>query len=187
MSRGWDVLAEPQNIMDYINLTIQDIYNQDSATFLWKTEELEWTLNWNYMVYQTNFPMRKVQELIPLTSDWTFYCDKLTPTLFAIKDQSEFKFDWNQIITDKSVTKISVTYVMDYEFALYPDDMTKTVPLPKRYLPSLLKLAYDWASPINLLDWEMQNIDMYSHWKTRMNELAQMDSLTDFIDVRPRN
>jgi hypothetical protein len=76
----------------------------------------------------------------------------MTPTLFAFKDCTEFRFDGNNIITDKSVTKIAVTYVKDYEFASYPEDMTKPVPLPKRYLPSLLKLAYDWASPINLLD-----------------------------------
>lgn len=180
MSRWWDVLADNNTIMDYINLTIQDIYNTDSATFLWKTEDLVWELVWDKRIFKTSFPIRKVQRLRNANS-----CNDMTPTLFSIDSSDEFKFEWNQIITNSDCTNITVTYVMDYTFASYPEDMNKAVPLPKRYLPTLLKLTYDWASPINLMDWEMQNIDMYSHWKTRLNELATMDWLTDYMDVKP--
>lgn len=185
MSRWWDALASNETIMDYINLTIQDIYNQDSATFLYVTEELEWTIiNWK-KVFTTTFPIRKVNELLEIDIHWNLSCDKLTPTLFALKSRWEFKFDWYQIITDASINKISVTYVKDYEYAIYPEDMVTPIPLPKRYLPALLKLSYDWSSPINLMDWEMTNVDMYWHWRTRLKELADMDSVTDFMDVTP--
>ena len=186
MSRGWDVLADWNTIMDYINLTIQDIYNQDSATFLHITEELTWQMEWNNKVFKTTFPMRKVQRLNEIDNYGNISCNNMTPTLFSIMNRDEFRFEENNIITDKDIDKIAVTYIKDYEFAKYPEDLWKPVPLPKRYLPALLKLSYDWASPINLMDWEMQNTDFYSHWKTRMNELAQMDWLTDFIDVAPR-
>ena len=102
MSRWWDALADNETIMDYVNLTVQDIYNTDSATFLHVNEELTWVLNWNKMVFTTTFPIRKVQECFEVDVHWNISCDSMHPTLFNIKWRDEFRFEWNNIITDKS-------------------------------------------------------------------------------------
>lgn len=40
MSRGGDLLANQETLMTYLNLTVQDIYNEDNATFTYVTETL---------------------------------------------------------------------------------------------------------------------------------------------------
>lgn len=185
MSRWGDIITDPQSVMDYVNLTIQDIYNEDNATFTYKTQEITWVLNWDKMVFTTEFPMRKIQKAYSIWDQWQIL-QELKPTLFPLFCDEQITFSGNQILAKNSVTKILVVYVMDYTWANYPEDMTKVVPLPNRYLPVLLKLAYDWASPISLMDWEMQTTDFYDHWISRLNKLKEEDWLTDYIDVAPR-
>jgi hypothetical protein len=44
---------------------------------------------------------------------------------------------------------------------------------------------YDWAAPINLMAWEEVTTDFYSHWATRINQLKDDDSVTDFQALSP--
>lgn len=189
MSRWWDILADDNAIMNYINLTIQDIYNEDNATFRHKIEDLTWVQNWSYRKYTTTFNIHKVQKCFPFVywSDEVNYNEnnKLRPSLFWISNEKLFTFEWKEILTHESVTKIRVIYLVDYEWATLVDK-NKPIPVPNRYLPSLFKLAFDWAAPINLMSDEAQATDFYSHWITRLNKITQNDWLTDYIDANPR-
>ena len=182
MSRWWDLIASKENKMDYINLAIQDIYNEDNATFTYETETLTWTLNGNNNSFTTTFWIRKIQKAFYVDSQWNIWIE-IKPTLFPIKWECELKFEWKQILTHKEIDKIIVVYIKEYEFAKYPEDLNNIIPIPNRYLPALLKLAFDWASPINLMKDEIANVDFYGHWMTRLNKLVQEDWLTEYLDV----
>lgn len=185
-TRWWNMLADNNALMDYCNFTIQDIYNEDNATFLYVTEELTWVVWATTTEFTTTNTIRKIQSCEEVLDNWQLW-NVLTPTLFWLKRCSMWNmiFNWTKIYTDKSVTKIYVTYIKEYVWVAYPAWLTVEVPLPRRYIPSLLKLSYDWASPINLMAWESQLIDFYSHWINRLNKLVQEDSLTDYINARP--
>lgn len=189
ISRWGDILADDNSIMNYINFAIQDIYNQDSSTFRHKTERIVWVPNWNYNSYTTVHNIYKVQQCfwVPPWNNWYVdYWDNrnLIPTLFQIKDPSQIRFEWNIILSHIDVKEIEVTYLMDYE-PIALNELTKPIPLPYRYIPAVMKLAFDWAAPVNLLSWETAQVDFYSHWMNRINTLSANDSVTDYIDVRP--
>ena len=187
MSRWWDILADDNAIMDYLNFAIQDVYNEDNATWRHKTERLVGVENGNYTKYTTIYPIHKIQECFRSYRTWQEinYADNdnLTPTLFAIKNTNEIKFEWNEILSHKDVKEIEVTYIMDYVPATTADK-TKVIPLPYRYIPALMKLAFDWAAPINLMAGETATTDFFSHAATRIKKIADNDSLTDYIDVK---
>lgn len=179
MSRWGDLIASPENKFFYINLSLQDIYNEDSATFTWVTEELEWVKNpsWKY-IFTTQFPIRKIQKIFAENGT------ELRPTLLSWDDCDKVKFEWKQIISPQ-YDKIKVTYIKDYEWANYPQDLVKPIPLPNRYLPVLYKLAPDWAWPINLMASESATYDSFWHAMVRLNKLVEQDWLTDYIQVNP--
>jgi len=53
--------------------------------------------------------------------------------------------------------------------------MPTPIPLPDKFIPALIKLTYDWASPINLMQSEAQANDFFSHAANRLNQLKQID------------
>lgn len=185
MSRWWDILCDDQWLMDYINLAIQDIYNEDNSTWRHQTETLVWTLNWDHYKYETTFPIHKIQEAYQYNSNWqiSYIKDyKLTPTLKSIKKCKDIKFAWKEIISHKEVNKIEVTYLMDYVPAAI-NEKNKPLPFPYRYVPVVLKFAMDWAAPINLMSSESSTVDFYTHWITRNNKIRDNDSLTDYLEI----
>lgn len=185
MSRGWDLLASPANKFDYINLSLQDIYNEDNATFAYETETLTWVINWKHKIFTTTFEIRKIQKAFHLNSDWSLWAE-IKPTLFPLNNnECVLNFEWKQIIMVNTVNDIVVTYIKEYEWARYPEDLNKILPIPKRYLPVLFKLATDRAWPINLMASESATYDWYSHAIIRLNKLAAEDWLTDYINVTP--
>lgn len=72
-----------------------------------------------------------------------------------------------------------VDYIKDYKWATYDKDMTTPIPIPNRYVPALIKLIYDWASPINLMVSEAQATDFYAHGATRLDKIKANDGITD--------
>lgn len=186
MSRWWDILCDNQWLIDYINLAIQDLYNEDNSTWRHITEDLVWVANWEHMKFTTRLPIFKIQKCFPYNNDYISYEENthIIPTLFAIKDRRQCKFSGYEILTHKDVTKISVTYLHDY-VPVSLVNMSEIVPVPFRYIPAILKMAFDWAAPINLMAWEVQTTDFYSHWITRLNKINMNDSLTDYMDVSP--
>jgi len=178
LSRGWDSLATLDRMMFYANAALQDVYNSDNSTFRHKTETITWVLDGDNMKFTTAYPIFKVQHAKDQDDA------KLTPTLFDRKE-CEISFEWNVILGDPTVTEITVVYLIDYIWASYPADLTKWISVPNRYIPAVIKMMYDWASPINLMSSESATTDFFSHWITRMNKLADNDSLSDYPDINP--
>jgi len=187
MSRGGDILADDQSLMDYLNFAIQDIFNEDSSVHRYARETLIWKPDWEYMIYESTFPIQKSQKCYKYSSNDiinTNEANSMTPTLFWIYKKNDFMFSWKIITTHKDITKITIVYLKDYEPAsIWEKD--KQIPLPFRYVPAILKLALDWAAPINLMSSESSTTDFYSHWITRLNKINQQDWLTDYIEIEP--
>ena len=179
LSRWWDSLASIDRMMFYANAAIQDIYNADNSTFLHKTETISYATDWDKHKFITTYPIRKIQSITD--QNW----NTLTPTLFNPTD-CEVIFDGDQILASTNVTEVTVTYLKDYVWAEYPRDYNKWITLPNRYVPAIIKMMYDWASPINLMSSESSTVDFFSHWMNRINSLATNDTLTDYTDIKPR-
>lgn len=187
ISRWWDILCDDQWLMDYINLAILDVYNEDNASWRYVTETLEWVENWKYNKYITQYPIHKIQKCYPYVNDNEINYDEtqdIKPTLFWIKDAKHCKFWWNEILTHKDVKKIEVTYLKDYVPATLAQK-SELIPVPFRYIPVIITMAMDRAAPINLMSSESVTTDFFSRAITRNNKIKENDSLTDYIDVNP--
>jgi len=184
MSRWWDILTNDDALIDCLNFAIQDIFIQDSSTFRHIVEDLVWVSDWKNMKYNTTFAIHKIQKCFVINWD-TITWTELSPTLFWLtNDPSYCMFEWKQILTHSTINKIRVVYLRDYE-PVWKNDTSKKIPLPFRYIPAMMKMAFDWAAPINLMAWETSTTDFYSHWVNRLNTLKQDDSLSDYINVIP--
>lgn len=184
MSRWWDILTDDDALIDSLNFAIQDMYNLDSSTFRHKVEDLVWVQDWKNTKFTTTFSIHKIQKCYVISDEYISAVE-ITPTLFWLTNSPEYcMFEWKQILTHETIKKIRVVYLMDYE-PVWKNDMSKEIPLPYRYIPSMIKMAFDWTAPINLMAWETATTDFYSHWMNRLNTLKQDDSLTDYMNVLP--
>lgn len=185
LSRGGDSLAGNERMLFYANCALQDVYNNDSATFTYKIEQgiVPQPNDASTAKFTLSHNLRKVQECVGYRSDGSSV--SLTPTLFLPKDDYDscwvrFESGSNVLITDVSIVKIDVTYVREYEWVSSTSEMlAKPIQVPDRYVPAVVKLMYDWASPVNLMSGESSTTDFFSHARTRMKELSDDDSLTD--------
>jgi hypothetical protein len=178
LSRWGDVISKPDIIFDFINCSIQDIYNDDDATFTYIHEVVPRTIQWDKSIYKTSFPIRKLN----VAKD-SQYSTEYTPTLeedcecdCSIRVGDEFLYLDGTTQTPNSLV---IDYIRDYKWAIYDKDMTTPVPLPNRYIPALIKFIYDWASPINLMVSEAAATDFYAHAATRLDKLKANDGVTN--------
>jgi len=183
MQRGFPDLADHDAIMLYTNMSIQDIYNKDNYTFLYKTETLTPdSTQWRYNIFKTKHPIRKSWECFSPDVSW-----KMNPTLYSVKNNTEYAFEhWENVITTTSdITEITITYIKAYIWRDYADVVEwskwsqNILPLPHSFIPALTKKVYDWAAPINLMAGETSEYDFHGHAEQRLRELIQDDSLTD--------
>ncbi len=186
LSRGGDELAGNDRMMFYANCSIQDIYNNDNATFTYKTETIAFEDNGTTHKFTTEFNVRKVQECIGTFIGGGTVC--MTPELYI---KSEYDKDWvkfetgsNILVAHKDIVSIEVVYIKEYRWATYPADLAEVIQLPLRYVPAACKLMYDWASPVNLMSGETAQVDFFAHAQKRMKDLADDDSLTDNYQLR---
>jgi hypothetical protein len=188
--RWWDDLANWDIIQHYINLAIQDIYNRNNWVFKFKTETLS-----TYEDNTTN-NTRMFTSLENIHMFTWNICDQdwnpIFPTVWRLQDIYEFNFSWKNIYfklndwtNDTTITSIEITYSKTYTFYNKAIDWLKEVPLPESFIPALIKLVYDYASPINLFDWEQTQVDFYWHFNTRMNDLLNADWITESIQFIP--
>jgi len=184
LSRWWDDFASPERVMFYTNCALQDAYNIDAATFTYKTELwLTPTISWDTNEFELSFNINKAQDVIWYYASWSSV--QLTPTLMFIKSYADFKFQvWeNKIITHQDIVKIDIVYTMDYKWASHQTDSTSVIQVPNKYIPAVIKMIMDWASPVNLMSWEWSTVDFFSHAMTRFNKLAETDYQTDYIKL----
>lgn len=187
MSRWWDILANDDALLWYLNLALQDIYNSDSATWMHIYEILNGVVNWNFTKYETQFPIRKIQKCYPyLTNTECNYEENqsIVPSLFPIKNERQLRFSWKEILTHNRLNKIEIIYIKDF-VPITTQDFEKNIEIPFRYIPALMKLCFDWAAPVNLMSWETQTFDFFSHYSNRNKELKDTDSVTDYLQVTP--
>ena len=170
----------------YANAAIQDLYNMDASTFTYRTETLTGTLVGTKMNYTTAHDIKKVQQAIGTFSAGDTI--QLTPTLYIPgtydKDWLQFETGMNVILTHSEITSLEVVYTKNYKWANL-NELSNPIQLPDRYIPTVIKLMYDWASPINLMSGETSQVDFFSHAMTRAKQLADDDSQSDVYAIRP--
>ena len=66
---------------------------------------------------------------------------------------------------------MDISYNRDYKFVTESTEDSTIVPIPDRYVPALVKMVYDWASPISVLVGETDNPDFFAHAQTRLEQL----------------
>jgi len=187
LSRWWDILADDEAIWSYLNLAIQDLYNLDSSIYRHVVEDIEWEVNWAYTIFKTQLPIHKLQKCFKYDESGFLVSDenkRLLPRLMLGNNKNECTFSWNEITTFNNIKKIRVMYLRDF-VPVTSTDKWKICELPFRYIPWLIKLAYDWGSPINLMSWETSTTDFFSHWMNRLNTINDADWLTDYMEVNP--
>jgi len=190
LARGGDTFASTERILFYLNCSIQDIFNRDSPTFQHKSEIIStFIVDWSYNRFVATYPILKINEWFWSTSAYIPWEDfersyQLNPELYLLKCESDIKFQWKQILTHKDIQAIEVSYIRDYEWITETTKLNEEVPLPRRYIPPLIKLIYDWAAPINLTVSEWATTDFFSHAANRMDSLAIQDGLTDIYWLR---
>lgn len=184
LSRGWDMLANNDNMLFYANTSIQDIFNSDNATFTYTNETLTWVANWDKMKFTTVFNIRKIQKVRWYNAQWSEI--PLIPTLFFQDCTGEVKFTtWNnEVLTSWDITIIDIIYIKEYTWVT-ENDLNSPIQVPDRYIPAIIKFMYDWAAPINLMAGEAVTTDFFGHWINRVNQLKDDDALTDYVNINP--
>nr|DAV49604.1 MAG TPA: hypothetical protein [Bacteriophage sp.] len=183
MSRGGDAFATNERMLLYTNLAIQDVFATDDPVVMYESETIDtFTEDGEFHRFKTKYPIYKVQAL--KSGDCQCSGEDMIPELYFIDCDNKFKFRGKQILTNKRHTKIHVVYVRDYEWITDTQKLNEEIPLPARYIPALIKLIYDWASPINLTESEGATIDFFSHGITRLNNLSNKDGLTDVYHLK---
>ena len=118
LSRGGDELADNNRMMFYANCALQDIYNNDNATFTYKHEVLAFQENGTTHKFTTIQSVRKVQECIGTDINGTTY--ELTPTLYIpgtyCNNWVKFETGSNIIVTHADIVSIEVIYIKEYEW-----------------------------------------------------------------------
>lgn len=189
LARGGDMFANPETLRMYTNMAIQDVYNGDDATWANVTGTLPVIDGTDYWYVDVEHPIKKVDGLFDDTGK--MYVGELG--LFCQDDQ--FKFEGKKILIPKkilqsygtgtwntcnqNVKELSFHYVKDYEFVDEESEKNKLIPLPASYIPALVKLTYDWASPISLLVGETDNPDFFAHAENRLTRLRNSDGMTN--------
>lgn len=179
LSRGWDEFCNPERLNFYTNASIQDIYNLDAMTDRYVTETITVFVDeGNYRKFVSTYPIDKIEEAYDQNDS------ELRPTLY-IPTAYELKFQGNNILTSQDVISLSLTYIKEYEWAQWPRDKDKVIPLRDKYIPALTKLIYDWAAPINLMAGESATFDFFSHAMNRLTTIQNSDGITNTFNVKP--
>jgi len=189
LTRWWNDLAWPETLENYINLVIQDIYNEGNWSSRIKNEEVIVYVDENWRRrFQTTEPIDQIIEIK----------DQDDNDLYAmanfLKELDHFNFEDKNIyflLTDKSwsaqnITSVRISYTKQYTWYQHNVNWTSVIPLPDKFIPVILKWVYDYAAPINLFDWEQTQVDFFGHYTNRINKLKDIDSLsesTEFIPV----
>lgn len=177
LSRWWDDFASPERIMLYMNASIQDIYNLDGMVSRYFTEKIiTYVDEWQFRKFVSTYPIDKLEETY--NQDW----NPLSPTLYIPKC-NEVKFQWNNILASGDTEALSVTYIKQYIWKDWHTDFNAPIQLDDKYIPGLIKLIYDWASPINLMSGETSTFDFYSHAMNRINTINNNDALSNSYGI----
>ena len=184
LSRWWDSLAWIDNIQTYINMAIQDVYNENNWIFKIVPETISTftILNWK-KIFKALYNIDMFIEAN--VQDW----NSLYPMTTLIKDWQCFNKEWQYIyfLESSLVTSIDITYTKEYIWYERVIDWWKIIPVPNKFIPAIMKSIYDYTSPINLFDWEQTQVDFFGHYTNRINKLKDIDSLSEITQFIPYN
>lgn len=190
LTRWGNDLAGPETLETYINLAIQDIFNENTWTFKIKNEEiLTYEDTETRRIFKTSYPIDQIIEIVD--QDW----DEVFASANFLKELDQFNFQDKNLLfllEDKSwraqeITEIRITYAMQYTFYQHNKDGTNPIPLPDKFIPAVIKAVYDYAAPINLFDGEQTQVDFFGHYTNRVNKLKDIDSLSEITHFIPVN
>lgn len=189
LSRWWSSLAQLDNIQSYINLAIQDVYNENNWTFKIINEAITTYVDENW---KRRFESTENIDMFIEAKDQ--YWNDIFPTVNMIYNKTDwykkmFNFSWKNIyfLDDTDVTEIYVTYTKSYVWYNRVVDWWKEIPLPDKFIPAVIKSIYDYSAPINLFEWEETQADFFWHYTNRINKLKDIDSVSEITFIQPYN
>ena len=186
LSRWWSSLAWIDNIETYINLAIQDVYNEWNWSWIIKYEKISnFTIeNW-FKRFVSEFDIEQIIECKNM--DW----DDLYAVSWIIDRHDwynrNFRFSWKNIYfsENSNIEEFEISYVKKYIWYNSKKDWTNPIPLDDKFIPAILKSIYDYTSPINLFEWEQTQVDYFWHYTNRINKLKDKDALSESTQFIP--
>ncbi len=187
LANWWEDFMSPTEMSWLINLSIQDMFNNSDLSFFAEYEHIEAEselYRWKYLQFKTNKPINLIHELLingewddqswnivntmPHTNVMEFHYKKWTNTIYATN------------IEDWLFKTLSINYNRDYikNNMLTDNDRKRELPIPFAYIPALIKLIYDTASPLMFFQWDWNSYNFFEHWKSRLKELERRDILS---------
>jgi len=186
ISRGSWSLTNNDMLDNYTNISLTHIYNYHKWFFKNKQEDLTYTAHWEWFrKWETSF---NIQNIITITDEkW----NRLNPSFRKIWTSRSDEFEkincnvWeNFIITDDTVEKINIEYTIKHKFFKYDDSKNQHLPLPDEFIPTLILLIYDYASPIVYFD-DDNTTPRYQIARNQLDNLKDLDRISEDIYLAP--
>ena len=185
-SRWWSELASNDMIDNYVNLCIQDIYNRHSRyfknvneTIVTSTPHLEWYKKWT-----TTFNIETIVQILDQDNN------QFNPSFRRIETTWDDFADvtcnvWeNFIITKDDVEEIYVEYIRSHKWFTYEENKNLELPLPNKFIPPLLLMVFDYASPLSYF--EDDNVTpRYEIAEKQLTFIKNNDWITESVYIWP--
>lgn len=199
VSRWGASLSNNDILEQYINISIQDMWDFHDWTFKIESEDLVSEANWDFLKWTTRSPIDRVIEIRDE------YNNQLNPTTWRIinstiatdqpvtldivptgniVDDYDCKVWDNFIITKTNVKKIYVKYYKAYNWIEFNKNGTDPLPFPNKFIPPLINKIYDLWSP--LMYFEDDNVvPRYQIAVRQLNELKNSDWISADVYYMP--
>lgn len=186
MSRGGWELTNHTTLDNVVNIAIQDIYSRNDWVFKNKSEEITESLEhmpW-FKMWKTRYNIDRPINIYDENGN------PLNPTYKVIKEENS---DWEQwdcniwqnfIITRDDIESIQIDYIIDYTWFIYSEMKNKELPIPNKFIPPLINMIYDIASPISYFE-DDEIIPRYQIAQRQLTNLAEKDALTADTSFAP--
>lgn len=187
VSRGSWALTNNDMLDNYTNIALTHIYNYHEWFFKNRQETVtEYTTDWEWRrKWMLNYNIKHIINI--QDQDW----DSLTPSFRKIwsSRSDEYETIWcnvweNFIITSSDVNEIYVEYSIKHKFFKYENFKNNPLPVPDEFVPVLLLLVYDYASPIVYFD-DDNTTPRYQIARDQLDKLKDADWITDSVYFAP--
>lgn len=177
----WEDILKNWEIAMLINMSIQDLLNTSSFSFMSDFEILKEyeDYNWTHNIFYTKKPINKVHEIF---SD-NVESIEILPNRFPKRyweDWVHIKTWTNVIYTPKHITNLWISYEVEYEVnnLTTTEERNKLLPIPFKFVPALIKLIYDHSSILTFIEWEWTSTDYFWHYINRVKQLTWNDTIS---------
>lgn len=187
-SRWGSELANNDMLDSYVNIAIQDIYNRHHWWFRNIFEKLDTSTDlWNWTRrFNTSYPISSIVDIYD--QDWnpvSFWYSPInswdTNDEFTETDANIWE---NFIIVRNDIEYLDIRYIRWFQWFTYNDAKNLPLPLPDKFVPPLLLLIYDYASPISYFEDDAQ-IPRYEIAEKQLTYIKNNDSLSESMYLAP--